>query len=71
MFDFVWGVLGQFPIAKWAAIGGLFLLFFGGRDWAWLGFWLLGAVAAFCIFLWVMIEEDEERKRKKGWRDKP
>jgi len=65
MFEFILAVFKIYPFTKWATVVGFCLLFFGGRDWGAFGFWILGIVGAFCIVLWILIDEHEEWLRKK------
>ena len=69
MIEFIKAVFQIYPITMWASIAGLGFIFFGGRDWASVGFWLIGGVIAFMLLIYMTVEEIEEWRRKKNRGD--
>ncbi len=66
MIDFIKAVFQIYPVTMWFSVAGLGFIFFGGRNWASIGFWLIGGVIAFMIMIYIIVEEREEWIRKKN-----
>ena len=66
MIDFIKAVFQIYPVTMWISVAGLGFIFFGGRNWASIGFWLIGGVIAFMIMIYIIVEEREEWIRKKN-----
>ena len=66
MIDFIKAVFQIYPVTMWISVAGLGFIFFGGRNWASIGFWLIGGVIAFMIMIYIILEEREEWIRKKN-----
>jgi len=66
MIEFIKAVFQIYPVTMWISFAGLGLIFFGGRNWASIGFWLIGGVIAFMVMIYIIVEEREEWIRKKN-----
>lgn len=71
MLEGISAIFEKFPFAKWAAIVGGLLLFFGENNYQAIGLWICGGVAVFMLIIYFMVLEIEEsdkefRRRKNG-----
>jgi hypothetical protein len=59
--------------AKWTTVIGFSLFFFGGRDFSYVGLYVLGGAVLFMGFIWFTVKEHEEVteefRRRKGGKD--
>lgn len=69
MFEFISAVFKIYPATMWISIVGFGLIFFGGKNWSEMGLWLVGGVAVFMLVIKLILEEDEDWKRKRNRRD--
>ena len=66
MIDFIKAEFQIYPVTMWISVVGIGFIFFGGRNWASIGFWLIGGVIAFMIMIYIIVEEREDWIRKKN-----
>lgn len=66
MIEFIKAVFQIYPLTMWISLAGMGFIFFGGRHWASIGFWMIGGVAVFMLLIYMTIEEMEDWRRNKN-----